>query len=441
MGGAYPPVPWARELARRGHRVLYVQAEADSIPAGERNTVVVSAKELGMPERAFRRAWHGIPPGDLESFIRNVMARVRDFEKPDGEIRAAVWSDPFVPFVLSLPQLRALGYVTLYACKDDFESMSDLGYRFANGAAESYLVNECDFSTVVSTLLLDKLSGRYPNATIRLLRQGFDPAQFRLPAVPAAPPADLARSEHTLGFWGLVNDFNVDEAIISYLARERPNWAINLIGPVDSDPARTPIGDRLRSFPNVHLLGGKPHGELAYYLHWFDVAMIPYPSHPFNLSRDPIKALEYLAGYKPVVAAHVPPLAGMPGVTLADTPDQFLAAVEHALQQPVDCAKLDDYLGGCTWSARVDALLKWINETPRRTEESTALVPEQFYKPANLPPNLRAFVAHAEQLLEERTAYIEQMEGQWRRTREYVSRLERTHPAIRLRRAARREVR
>lgn len=434
MSGAHQPVRLARELARRGHRVLYIQTEPLRIPAVEHNVLVLTANELGLPERAFRRAWHGIAPVDLGPFLENLVARLREFEGESNGIRVALWSAPFVPFVMAMPELRARGYFTVYDCIDDFQSLADLGYRFGNSAAEHYLVDKSDLTMVVSAPLLEKWSGVSVPSRVRLLREGVDPAEFRPQAIPAAPPADLARGERTLGFWGLVNDFNVDVLLISFLARERPAWAINLIGPIDPDPERRPVAKDLHLLPNVHLLGAKPHDELARYLYWFDVALIPYPNHPFNSSRDPIKVWEYLAGYKPVVATYTPQLAATPNVYPADTPDGLLAAVECALRQPVDRHMLDDYLETSTWSARVDTLLAWIADLPRQQEMLPPVSPEEFYPPVDLPPNVAAFVAHAEQLLDERTAYIRHMEAEWQRTQEYLRRLERTHPLVQLKR-------
>lgn len=437
MDGARRPARIARELICRGHHVMYVEAQPSVRRPAVQGLTVVALAELGIGEQEFRRAWLGVYPGELQPFVDNFSTRLDAFEGERKGPRIAMWCDPFVPLILPLPQLRERGYYALYDCRDDFEAFAKLGYYFGSKAAERYLLQECDLVSVVSTNLLGKFKTLELNAYVRLLRQGIDLTEFRISAPPTLPPEDLARGDRTLGFWGLVNDFNVDPDLLGHLARTHPTWTINLIGPVDSDPQRAPVAERLRPFPNIYLLGEKPHAQLAEYLYWFDLALIPFPPNAFNRNRDPIKVFEYLAGYKPVVTTNTPQLAGMPYVYLAETAESFLAAVELAMGKPVDHSELDAYLDGCTWSARVDTLLAWIEEQPRHSESLPALSTKQFYPSLDLPANLSAYVTQTERLLAERTAYIEHMEVEWQRTRQYLLRIERTHPLIWLKRLVR----
>src|SRR5437867_3170507 len=80
-----------------------------------------------------------------------------------------------------------------------------------------------NLTLVLSTTLVEKLSRRQPRGDIQLLRQGYDPRAFEIqPAF--TPPPNLARGERTLGFWGLVNHFNIDVELITHLAQARPQW-------------------------------------------------------------------------------------------------------------------------------------------------------------------------------------------------------------------------
>ena len=247
-------------------------------------------------------------------------------------------------------------------------------------------------------------------------------------------PADLVRGNCTLGFWGLVNDFNVDVELVTYLSQARPAWAINLIGPVDPDPTRESVGGTLRALPNVHLLGQKARSSLVNYLQGFDVALILYPRNKFNLARDPLKVFEYIAGHKPVVAAHMPGLTKMPYVYSADSPSEFLACIDEALRTPIDGARVDSYLTHCTWAARFDELCALLAQAPHREAPVPMPDPEEFYDSQDIPASARQYIAQTEQLLDERTAYIEQLTRESAETQEYLGRLERTHPGIRLKR-------
>jgi len=421
MGGAGRPVHYlARELLGRGERVLFVQVVAPQKNVAERNLTVVDFNALGFDETALRRAWFGLDP---RVDVQNAFACVLDaFESSDGE-RVVVYGDPFAPFVAWFPLFRARGYKIVYDALDDFDAFPEIGLYFANRRAEEFLVAHSELVAAVSTTLLNKLSQWTHRAPIQLLRQGFDPATFR----PPPSPSPRAEKQVTLGFWGHVNSFNLDVALIEYIARARPQWTIQLIGPLDQDPSLPRVQESLRALPNARLLGPVPHAELPAHLQNFDVALAPFPDTAFNRARDPLKVFEYLAGYKPVVAAHTPQLAGMPYVFIADAPQEFLAAIEHALPLLIDRAALDAYLQDCTWSKRVDQLLGWLAQCQAAPRDAAIPDVARWYADAALAANAREYIARTEQLLDERTRYISALERDAQAKQEHIRRLQQTN--------------
>jgi glycosyltransferase involved in cell wall biosynthesis len=421
MGGAGRPIHYfARELLARGDRVLYVQVVPHPKTVAQTNLTVVDFGALGFDETALRRAWCGLDP---RVDFQNAFARALDaFQAPDAE-RVVVYADPFVPFVALYPLFRARHYKIVYDALDDFAAFPEIGLYFANLDAEKFLVAHSDLVIAVSTTLAQKLSAWTHRAPVQLLRQGFDAAAFR---PPPSPPA-RASGQITLGFWGQVNAFNVDTALLEYVARARPQWTFQLIGPLDLDPALPRVEPALRALPNAQLLGPVAHADLNKHLQNFDVALVPFPANAFNRARDPLKVLEYLAGYKPVVAAHTPQLAGMPYVFLADTPEEFLAAIEHALTIRVDRAQVDAYLAECAWGKRVDQLLTWLAETKTAAETPTPAV-AQWYADAALNANAREYIARTEQLLDERTRYLRALEHDAQAKQAHIQHLQQTNP-------------
>jgi hypothetical protein len=255
-----------------------------------------------------------------------------------------------------------------------------------------------------------------------LLRQGFDPDTFRGGSAAGAP-----RSGVTLGFWGHVNAFNVDVALIEFVAGARPQWTIRLIGPVDYDPALPRVEEALRALPNVQLEGRVAHAELPRYLETFDVALVPFPSNAFNRARDPLKVYEYLSGYKPVVAAHTPQLRGMPYVTVAETPQEFLEQVERALTTRIERETVDTYLAECTWAKRFDQFMEMARQAaplPR----SPAPDIRGWYGDAALAPNVQEYIARTEQLLQERTEYVRALERDAQAKQAHIKRLQQFNP-------------
>ncbi len=440
MGGVGRPIHFlARELLARGERVLFVEVVASKDNASEKNFTRVNFDALGFDEHALRRAWFGLDPqiDSLPSFTRALDA----FESPTAE-RVVVYADPFIPFLEWFNLFRARSYKIVYDALDDFEAFPEIGLYFANPDAEKFLVAHSDLVLAVSTTLLEKLSAWKHRAPIQLLRQGFDPQTFRAPrtertplrspprAGNAAPAPDgnaAASVPYVLGFWGHINAFNIDVAMIEYIARARPQWTIQLIGPIDLDPALPRVQKTLLALPNVQLVGHVAHVELPRYLHTFDVALVPFPANAFNRARDPLKVYEYLSGYKPIVAAHTPQLRGMPYLSVAESPQEFLDQIERALQVQVDRNVVDAYLAQCTWIKRLD---QFLNRLAQITPAAHSPAPDIYAWYADTSPELsvREYIARTEQLLQERTAYVRALENEGRAKQTHIDNLQRFNP-------------
>jgi UDP-galactopyranose mutase len=118
-----------------------------------------------------------------------------------------------------------------------------------------------------------------------------------------------------------------------------------ILGPcVKIDPATLPRR------PNIHYLGMKKYEELPAYLSGWDVALLPFARNDSTRFISPTKTPEYLAAGRPVVSTSVRDVVRPYGeqklVRIADTPDDFIAAIEEALGEPPE-----------DWRERVDLLL------------------------------------------------------------------------------------
>jgi len=108
------------------------------------------------------------------------------------------------------------------------------------------------------------------------------------------------------------------------------------------------------------VLGFRPYDELPAYVSGFSVGLIPYTTSPYTRNCSPLKVFEYLAAGKAVVASGVPELGGMePDVTLADGPEELVAALEAALSadSPEAVARRQELAKKNTWDARTERLL------------------------------------------------------------------------------------
>src|SRR5207244_4952455 len=104
-----------------------------------------------------------------------------------------------------------------------------------------------------------------------------------------------------------------------------------LVGPEQTDCSV------LRSLPNVHLLGQKPHPDLPRYVKAFDVGLVPYLLSEYTSNVYPTKLNEYLAMGTPVVATDLAEIRRFNAdhgdiVSIAVTPEAYVAAIRRALR-------------------------------------------------------------------------------------------------------------
>jgi glycosyltransferase involved in cell wall biosynthesis len=413
--GMQPASQLARELARRGHVVLFIQPRGSSSSSGHPSIRILSLADLGLPQPLAERAWHGLRIDSLEVVARNLLTALRAIEQPEAN-SVAIWFAPFDPFARLLPLLRTCGYHPVYYPQDDFGAMISLGFYRHNARAESYLMQEAEAIITLSEPVAEKM--RRTGQDVHVIPDGINLEEYRAGAGTNVEPAGLLRGEHTLGFWGFLSQAMVDASMLAFVARARPHWAINLIGTCDPRSAEI---QRLQDLANVRFLGQVPHARLREFAVFFDAGLIPAPDNDFSRGRDPLKVYEYLALYKPVICAHMPQLGGMPFVHNASTPGEFLQEIENALMTPVDRGLIDAFLVLQTWAMRGDALLKVIAHV---TQDHLARIPpEQLQASADLPilpsfqdgnPGLDSYLSDVESDLEKTRQWARELEAQVR---------------------------
>jgi glycosyltransferase involved in cell wall biosynthesis len=369
--GAHFGTQISLELARRGHRVLFVQARASEVEPSLSPVRILALSDLGLDKGAIERAWHGLDAGRLDRVAERLSALVREWEQPD-QPRVAIWIAPFEPFARLLPVVRAIGYRPIYYPIDDYESMITLGFYRFNPTAEDALGRDCEAIFALSSLVAKKME-RF-GKPVQIIPRGVNLDEFGTGGQPANALPDVLRGERTLGFWGWLGDTMVDAQTLAFIARSRPSWVINLLGDWEKLPDCPTIPDQLKNLPNVRFHGRVAHHRLKDYAPFFDVCLIPAPDNDFSRGRDPIKVYEYLALHKPVVCTHMPQLAGMPYVRNASSPQEFLHEIEGALVTPIDGQVLDAFLAKQTWEARAEELLDVVRDLGER-------------EPASVPPD------------------------------------------------------
>jgi glycosyltransferase involved in cell wall biosynthesis len=175
----------------------------------------------------------------------------------------------------------------------------------------------------------------------------FARARARLPE-----PEDQQAIPHPrIGFFGVLDE-RLDRALLAGVAERCPGWQFVMVGPV----AKINVAD-LPSLPNIHYLGPKAYAALPEYIAGWNVAMLPFARNEATRFISPTKTPEYLAAGRPVVSTSIPdvvqPYGDMGLARIADTPDDFVAAVRAALcDQPAQwLPRADTFLAGNSWDA------------------------------------------------------------------------------------------
>ena len=174
-----------------------------------------------------------------------------------------------------------------------------------------------------------------------VLSTGVDMAPFEQSAMAGLPP-DLARIPRPrIGYVGRINQ-KLDYELVYEVASRRPQWNWVFIGAVGAHADGRFAADceaerswsRCRNLPNIHVLGTKSHAEVPAYLLNMDVNVMCYRTDRIGWWSEifPLKSMEYLAAGKPVVSSPVKSmLAFADNLAIAATPQQWVRAIEHAL--------------------------------------------------------------------------------------------------------------
>jgi glycosyltransferase involved in cell wall biosynthesis len=215
--------------------------------------------------------------------------------------------------------------------------------------AEDNLLRSADHVLVTSTFLEGVARARNPNVT--MIRNGCEYSHF------AEPPPVTFRDRggrRVIGYYGAISEW-FDVELVAKIAQAYPDQLVLLIG---ADTARA--GERLAGYENVILTGEVPYDSLPFYLHGFDVCIVPFKVVPLTLATNPVKAYEYLSAGKPVVSVDLPEIQQFGGlVASAPSHDAFVRLVGEQLAAPGDLdrgAARRQFAAEQTWTHRIHQL-------------------------------------------------------------------------------------
>jgi glycosyltransferase involved in cell wall biosynthesis len=187
----------------------------------------------------------------------------------------------------------------------------------------------------------------------KLLEQAVDFDHFASATGASWPPPDDLASIPTprLGYFGAIEPWLLDQEMIRYVSRKRPEWHWVLLG---LKASRLEIED----LPNVHYLGSKPYSEMPQYASSFQVCVLPWVTdNEFVSYGSAIKVREYLATGKPVVITPLYEYEHLDGILrIARGYDDFIAKVEDALSGDCEAKRIarQQAVRESTWEVRTE---------------------------------------------------------------------------------------
>ena len=337
------PQHMAEQLAAFGHRVFYlsttfVQADEPGFKLLERpapNLFLVQLRLPGKHPRIYEDLLRGKP-------LRRMLAAVEELIAAAGLGRLVTLVH--LPFWRPLAQALP-GSLLVYDCMDHHAGFSTNSDRMIE--EEDALVKRADLVVTTSAGLSETIGRQAPNLVVRnaAATEHFGRQPETLAYVSDRP---------VVGYLGAVAEW-FDTDLIVNAAKRRPGWDFVLVGAT----AGCDVAE-MRRLANVKLVGEVPYDEAAAWVHSFDAALIPFKLNDLTRCTNPVKAYEYLAAGKPVVATALPEVKLMDGMAhVAENEEHFVQLLDVAVAEAGDAglaARRAAWASAHNWQARAAQL-------------------------------------------------------------------------------------
>lgn len=339
------PQHLARSLAARGHRVFYISNNfVDSTSPGFHVDPLDGSGRLfqiHLTQHGAPGIYFGLPDEGQSQALHASLAELLAWTQSRASI-SLVQHPYWRPLLRSLPNVRLV-----YDCMDHHGG-------FENNAtcvlqAEAAIIGDADLVIVTSSWLEQEIA---PKArAIATIRNAGEYDFFS--TVPATVFRDSGNRQ-IVGYYGAIAEW-FDLELIKDLAVALPEVLVLLVGSDTCDAAAA-----LSDLPNVQFTGEVPYANLPYYLHAFEVALLPFKVIPLTLATNPVKVYEYLAAGKPVVTVDLPEMVQFEGLVNVSTSAGFAGAVARQLAaevEPSQIAARRTFAAGQTWGHRAASLV------------------------------------------------------------------------------------
>jgi UDP-galactopyranose mutase len=278
----------------------------------------------------------------------------------DGADQRAHVAWLYTPLAIDLAR-RLTPSAIVYDCMDELSAFAGASPALVAREAELFEVADVVFTGGPS--LYRAKRDRHPN--VHCFPSSVDVAHFE------TARARDARPGPRLGFYGVLDE-RLDRDLLREVAARRPDWQIEIVGPVVKiDPASLPRA------ANLHYPGAREYRDLPAVIAGWDVCLMPFALNEATRFISPTKVLEYMAAERPIVSTPITDVAEPYGdvVRIARTADEFVAACEAALSEPpAEAARRTERMraivAATSWHNTVAAMAAQIDDVTHRKGEA-----------------------------------------------------------------------
>jgi len=230
-------------------------------------------------------------------------------------------------------------------------------WKFHGEILEPKLIAKSDICLANSTYLANYCRQYNPHSYY--VGQGCELDMFTNVSNSATPNDMISIPKPVIGYVGALQSIRLDIELLAYIAAQRPEWSIVLVGPEDDAFKKS----ELHTIKNIHFLGPKQPSELPSYINAFDVCLNPQIVNQVTIGNYPRKIDEYLAMGKPVVATKTEAMSIFAGHTyLAATKEEYPSLIDKALKEdnPNLQKSRSTFASSHTWENSVKEIYKAI---------------------------------------------------------------------------------
>ncbi len=329
-----------------------------------------AAVEITQPRNGLVRVVPLLPHGISLALARKQQSRfLKEILNREGISRYDLWY--YTPMGLHITG-ELLPEVVIFDCMDELSGF--LGAPPELRELEQRLLDVADVVFTGGASLYEAKRLRHGN--VHCCPSSIEGEHFSQAMNVKEEPADQKQiAPKRVGFYGVIDE-RLDVELLANVARLRPDVQFVLIGPVVKiDEQALPKAD------NIHYLGMRQYEELPAYLAGWDVAMLPFAHNAATRFISPTKTPEYLAAGRPVVSTSirdvVRPYGELGLISIADTPEEFSAAIDREAQRRHDPAwrkRIADLLATTSWDSTWNYMSSVI-ESVRAEGDSGIVVP------------------------------------------------------------------